>query len=250
VKNIKGLYKDSPSHRNHLHQWERIALEKFEAKMKNKAQPFPCIPATIGFRLNQIRYGYAGDPREASTKEEVAGMLREYALESKKIGPYTSLIIFYETPQPVIDTYSVEGFEQLFWQQLNDLAEMDEREWPQHIPVDPHSPIWEFCFNGEPYFMYCASPSHQNRKSRHFDYFMLAITPRWVLNEFNKSEIYAAKIKSQVRKRLRHYDSIGIHPDLNAYGNDDNNEWRQYFLRDDDTSLSKCPFHNSLKLNE
>jgi len=95
--------------------------------------------------------------------------------------------------------------------------------------------------------MYCASPAHRNRNSRHFDYFMLAITPRWVLKEFNKEKSYAKKIKSQVRNRLKHYDAINIHPDLNTYGNNDNYEWRQYFLRDDDTSLSKCPFHRLFK---
>jgi FPC/CPF motif-containing protein YcgG len=143
----------------------------------------------------------------------------------------------------------VEEFEQLFWQQLNGLREKDNQEWPQHIPEDPHSPIWEFCYNGEPYFMYCASPAHKNRKSRHFDYFMLAITPRWVLQEFNSSASNAAKIKSHIRNRLSLYDSIDVHPDLNSYGNKDNYEWKQYFLRDDETSLSKCPFHKKVKLD-
>jgi uncharacterized protein len=244
---FKRLYKDETSHRNELQQWERMALEKFELKMKDKNKPFPCIPATIGFTTNQIRYGFTGDPRQASTIDEVAEMLRKYTFESKQFGPFTSLIIFYETPQNLVDSYGVEEFEQLFWQQLNGLAERDEIDWPQRIPTDPNNTIWEFCFSGDQYFMYCASPAHQNRKSRHFDNFMLAITPRWVLQEFNNAENYAKRIKSQVRKRLKNYDKIDIHLDLNTYGNEDNYEWRQYFLRDDDTSLSKCPFHRFYK---
>jgi FPC/CPF motif-containing protein YcgG len=240
---IKGIYKDETSHRNDLKQWERAALEKFETKMKDKERPFPCIPATIGFSTNQVRYGFVGDPREDSTFDEAADLLSEYTRASKQFGNYTSLIIFYETPENLRDTYGVEEFEKMFWEQLNGLAERDEIEWPKHIPIDAHNPVWEFCFNGEQYFMYGASPAHKNRQSRHFDYFMLAITPRWVLTEFNKSETYAKRIKSQVRERLRKYDSIDIHPDLNTYGKEDNYEWRQYFLRDDDTSLSKCPFH-------
>ncbi|WP_307287457.1 YqcI/YcgG family protein [Bacillus sp. SORGH_AS_0510] len=214
--------------------------------MKDKDQPFPCIPATIGFLTNQIRYGFAGDPRYASTLKEVAQLLSEYTETSKEYGKFTSLIIFYETPKELRETYSVEMFEQLFWDHLNCLTDIDEKDWPNHIPQNPHNPIWEFCFNGEQYFMYCATPSHINRKSRHFDYFMLAITPRWVLQEFNKNISFANNIKSQVRKRLENYDSIGIHPDLNSYGLEDNFEWKQYFLRDDDTSLSKCPFHQFL----
>lgn len=244
---MKELYKDDLSHRHQLQQWERVDLEKYAAKMRDKKQPFPCIPATIGFSTNQLRYGFAGDPREVSTIDEVAALLKEYTHASKQFGNYTSLIVFYETPQHLVETYDVKQFEQLFWKQLTALSERDGAEWPEHIPTDPHNPIWEFCYNGEQYFMYCATPSHQNRKSRHFDYFMLAITPRWVLDEFNKLESYAKRIKSQIRKRIEQYDSIQIHPDLNSYGEEDNYEWRQYFLRDDDTSLSKCPFHHFLK---
>jgi FPC/CPF motif-containing protein YcgG len=75
---------------------------------------------------------------------------------------------------------------------------------------------------------------------------MLAITPRWVLENFNASPTFAKKIKERIRKRLVNYDNIDIHPDLNSYGNENNYEWKQYYLRDDDTALSKCPFHKLL----
>lgn len=94
--------------------------------------------------------------------------------------------------------------------------------------------------------MYCATPKHEERKSRHFPYMMMAITLRWVLQEFNKNEKYAKKIKEQVRKRINKYDTISIHPALNSYGNVDNHEWKQYFLRDSDTELPNCPFLRSL----
>src|SRR5688572_31192632 len=63
--------------------------------------------------------------------------------------------------------------------------------------------------------------------------------PYTTLFRSNKSKTYAKSIKSQVRKRLKNYDSIDTHPDLNSYGKNDNYEWRQYFLRDDETTLSK-----------
>ncbi|MGY0432945.1 MULTISPECIES: YqcI/YcgG family protein [Bacillus] len=69
---------------------------------------------------------------------------------------------------------------------------------------------------------------------------------RRVLQEFNKNEKYAKKIKEQVRKRINKYDTISIHPALNSYGNVDNHEWKQYFLRDSDTELPNCPFLRSL----
>jgi uncharacterized protein len=244
---IKDLFINESSNKNQLRPWESLALEKFESKMKDKEHPFPCIPATQGFSLNHLRYGFLGDPREDSSMKDLAQLLSSYSNHSKEYGPYTSLIVFFETPDDIKTTYSVEQFEQVFWKQLSGLTEVDQVNWPSHIPTDPHNPLWEFCYHGEQYFMYCATPSHQNRKSRHFDVYMLAITPRWVLTDFGKSEDYAKKIRTQVRKRLENYDSIGIHPDLNTYGKQDNFEWKQYFLHDDDTALSKCPFHRMMK---
>ncbi|WP_079508683.1 YqcI/YcgG family protein [Mesobacillus jeotgali] len=241
-----GLYTHGSSSRNELLDWEKQALERFFAKMSDKEKPFPCIPATIGFSMNQLKYGFVGNPRRDTTLNELAGLLNSYTKHSREFGNFTSLIIFYETPEWMLEL-PIDEFEQLFWEQLSGLSALDEFDWPADIPQDPHDSIWEFCFNGEKYFMYCATPAHKNRKSRHFDVMMLAITPRWVLQEFNKSNSYAQRIKDQVRKRLSKYDSIPIHPDLNTYGAEDNFEWRQYFLRDDDTSLSKCPYHRVLK---
>jgi uncharacterized protein len=243
---MNGLYTHGSATRDPLHGWEKEALEKFFAKMSDKEKPFPCIPATIGFSTNQLRYGFVGDPRKPSTIKELASLLTYYTDISRQIGNYTSMIVFYDTPKSMDDD-TVEEFEQLFWKHLNGLSDLDQFDWPEDIPTDPHDPIWEFCFNGEKYFMYCATPAHQNRKSRHFDVMMLAITPRWVLQEFNKSHSFAKRIKAQVRERLAKYDTISIHPDLNTYGTEDNFEWRQYFLRDDDTSLTKCPYHRVLK---
>jgi uncharacterized protein len=247
---IKDLFMNEPSNKNQLRQWKRLALEKFETKMKDKEHLFPCIPATQGFALNHLRYGFLGDPRKHSSIMDLAQLLSTYTNHSKEYGPYTSLIVFFETPDDIKTTYTVEQFEQIFWKHLTGLAEVDQVNWPSHIPTDPHHPLWEFCYHGEQYFMYCATPSHQNRKSRHFDVYMLAITPRWVLTEFGKSEDYANKIRTQVRNRLENYDSISIHPDLNTYGKEDNYEWKQYFLHDDETTLSKCPFHRMMKDQE
>jgi uncharacterized protein len=245
---IKGLYKDEARLREKLKEWERLALEAFEEKMTNKNKPFPCIPSTIGFATNQLRFGFVSDPREQSSIYELAELLETFTKEAKGFGNFTSLIVFYELPDVVKKGYTVAEFEQLFWQQLAGLSAIDGKEWPTEIPKDPHDPVWEFCFHGEKYFMYCGTPAHENRQSRYFDTMILAITPRWVLTEFGKNTSYAQKIKKQIRERLVKYDSISIHPDLNSYGEDNNFEWRQYFLRDDDTSLLKCPYHRFLKL--
>lgn len=238
-----GLFKDQVINRNQVEAWKSTAIKEFVAKMDDKDHPFPCIPATQGHSLDQFRYGFIEDPFANASTVELASLLTEYTTVSKQLGTYTSLIIFYKTPNYIKNSFNIEKYELLFWHQLSKLREMDEFQWPSHIPTDPNDPLWEFCFNKEQYFMYCATPAHKNRKSRHFSTFMLAITPRWVLENFNTSQTYADKIKSKIRKRLADYDSIAVHPDLNSYGLEDNYEWKQYYLHDDNTSLSKCPFH-------
>src|SRR5579875_219090 len=231
--------------RTKLESWKQDAFESFAAKMTDKDNLFPCIPATTGHRLNHFCYGFVPAPYNDLAAIQFARLLKAYSECYRKIGNYTSLVIFYEPCE--MENGNVEHYEQLFWAQLNRLTELDSVEWPSQIPQDPHDPLWEFCFHGEQYFVYCATPAHKNRSSRHFPYFMLAITPRWALERFYASEKNAAKIKANIRKRLEHYDSIPIHPALNTYGNNDNYEWQQYFLHDDETSLSKCPFHRKAK---
>ncbi|EHL78049.1 hypothetical protein HMPREF1015_02943 [Bacillus smithii 7_3_47FAA] len=133
-----GLFKDEKTNRIHLQSWKRDALEKFEAKILDKEKPFPCIPATQGYSLHHLRYGFVGDPRKSSSIQELASLLTEFNQASKELGKYTSLIIFFETPMEWIRSYKVEQFEQLFWDLLNGLSDMDPFDWPSHIPKDPH----------------------------------------------------------------------------------------------------------------
>jgi FPC/CPF motif-containing protein YcgG len=241
-----SLYSNESIRQIPLESWKKDALDKFEEKMTNQHRPFPCIPATIGHQLNRFRYAFISKLDSSSSVEEFAEILKAYAESYRKIGAFTSLIIFYE---PTQEQYSVEQYEQFFWTQLNQVCEMDDVKWPSHIPTNPHDPLWEFCFHGEQLFVYCATPSHENRLSRYFPYFLIAVTPRSVLENFYSSTSRSLKIKEKIRERLADYDTIPIHPDLNSYGQNDNFEWKQYFLHDDDTTLSKCPFHKYLNDN-
>jgi FPC/CPF motif-containing protein YcgG len=230
--------------------WKLDALQKFESKITAKEKPFPCIPATQGFSLDHLRYGFVGDPREISTAQTLAILLKEYTKFSQCFGDYTSLLVFFSTPQDLISSGSVEYFEKLFWEQLNIVSNLDQHKWPEHIPTDPSEYLWEYCFHDEPYFIFCATPLHEKRYSRHFQYMMLALTPRSVLQKFNVNSTRAEKVKAHIRKRLEAYDSLPVHPNLNKYGNTENHEWKQYFLHDDDTTISKCPFHRDLNSKE
>ncbi|MRH43743.1 hypothetical protein GH741_13780 [Aquibacillus halophilus] len=226
----------------HLSEWKYDAYQCFVEKITNKQLKFPCIPATQGFALGQFKYGFTGNPMNKNTPSEVANILKEYALCYPQSGNYSSLIIFFDKLNDEPNPNTTLDYEKIFWKILNEVSEFDEIEWPSDIPKSPAHPLWEYCFHGERFFIYCATPSHEKRLSRQFPYLMLAITPRLVFEQFEL--LHSAKhIKSKIRERLIQYDSISPHPDLKKYGNQDNSESKQYFLRDDQTTLSQCPFH-------
>ncbi|MCL6571082.1 MAG: YqcI/YcgG family protein [Bacillus sp. (in: Bacteria)] len=241
------LYTKTDINHTVLERWKKDAFEKFGEILADDQKLFPCIPATLGQKLNRFHYGFVSCPYEESSAKQLACLLEDYSKCYRVTEHYSSLIIFYELSLEISKNRSVEHYQQLFWGQLNQISELDHVEWPSHIPTDPYDPLWEFCFHGEQYFIYCATPSHKNRMSRYFPYFMLAITPRFVLESFHSAPSHAEKIKRKIRKRLADYDSILVHPDLNIYGQKDNFEWKQYFLPDDDTTPLKCPFNHNKK---
>ncbi|GIP22690.1 YqcI/YcgG family protein [Paenibacillus sp. J22TS3] len=222
--------------------WKVAAYQAFAAKMTNREDKFPCIPATLGFAHNHLKYGFLPDPRSSEAPAAVSELVRQFTDNSRQFGKYTSLILFFHTPDDLRHQSSVEHYESLFWDLLSRTSGEDALDWPAHIPTEPSHHFWEYCLHGESYFVYCATPSHVNRQSRYFPYFMLALTPRWVLVEFNKVPKQAETMKPLIRQRLEAYDTISPHPDLKLYGEKDNYEWKQYFLRDDHSSAPSCPF--------
>ncbi|MDR6717556.1 YqcI/YcgG family protein [Paenibacillus sp. 2003] len=227
-----------------LETWKRDAHRLFSFKMSDREARFPCIPATQAFALGHLRYGFVSNFGDESAERNVSDILKEYGECSRSFGEYSSLILFFEKEKEIRD---VLAYEKAFWDLLSQIRHLDNKPWPKDIPEDPEHPMWEFCYNDERYFVYCGTPAHMSRQSRNFPYFMLALTPRWVLDTWNAQPLKAAAIAPRIRARLAAYDTIPAHPELKQYGSQGNLEYKQYFLRDDDTAPSKCPFLRSLQ---
>ena len=221
--------------------WQQSAYIDFAAMVADEANTFPCIPARKGFLSNHLRYSFIGDPREEQSIKTLALCLKEYNKHCQTFGNYTTHTIFFKTPNDM-STFDVADYNNLFWSVLNNLTKFDEIDWPKEIPTNPSHNEWEFCFNGEPYFVSCATPAHKIRKSRHFSTLLMAFQPRWIFEEINDSTAFGRKLKKLIRQRINEYDDIPAHPDLKWYGQKGSNEWKQYFLSDDNDSPSKCPF--------
>ncbi|MCA0173804.1 YqcI/YcgG family protein [Bacillus sp. RAR_GA_16] len=226
-----------------MEEWQRDVYAQFSAMLEDGEKPYPCIPGKQGFHQDHLRFGFVEDPTKSITCAQLATLLKEYGEVARDTGKYASLVVFFDSRTLVDQKVDVEQYQSYFWSLLNKVHELDEKPWPEDIPTDPHDPKWEFCFNGEPYFAFCATPAHQVRKSRQFPCFLIAFQPRWVFDEINAETIFGQKLKKAIRQRLVSYDGIPAHPALKWYGQQDNYEWEQYFLSDDEASLSKCPFH-------
>lgn len=236
-------YTDIENEELPLEAWKKDACRRFAAKMTDREARFPCIPATRAFALGHLRYGFAPSPWDDLAGPELAEIIAEYGRTSRSFGDYSSLVVFFEAEENVRD---VLAYEDAFWNLLNQVSRLDRTPWPEDIPEDPEQALWEFCYDGERYFVYCGTPAHTSRQSRSFPYFMLALTPRWVLDQWNAYPEKAAKIAPRIRARLAAYDTAPAHPELKPYGSQGNLEYKQYFLRDDDTSPAGCPFHRAI----
>jgi FPC/CPF motif-containing protein YcgG len=134
------LFKDIEKiNQTHLLTWQNDALRAFSTKMKDREYLFPYIPATQSFSLGHLRYGFVGHPESNKTSIELAGLLKEFTINCKDYGKYTTLIIFFETPQNLITNSTVEDFELLFWNQLSNLNKLDEKDWPVIFLKTPRS---------------------------------------------------------------------------------------------------------------
>ncbi|MGD6959530.1 YqcI/YcgG family protein [Rossellomorea aquimaris] len=227
-----------------LTPWQQAAYADFSSVMCDVEHPYPCVPGKQGFQTDTLRFGFAEDPRKQAASEKLACLLKQYGEISRDTGKYASLVVFFNSEEIVADNQSIDSYQDIFWGLLNRIHELDESPWPEDIAKDPHHHTWEFCFDGEPYFAFCSTPAHTMRKSRYFPYFLVAFQPRWVFDEINSSTAFGQKLKKVIRKRLIEYDEADPHPSLKWYGQEDNYEWKQYYLSDDDSSLSKCPFLN------
>lgn len=228
-----------------LPQWQVEAFQELNNRLGDKENTYPCVPGRQGFLNGDMRFVFLSDPRNPQTRIELASSLKEYGRCAPQAGRYTSFVSLFETTPELTASYRVEGFEELFWDILSDLHRLDTTEWPDTVPADPEHFSWEFCFDSQPYFAFCTTPAHRARRSRYSEFFTVAFQPRFVFENINQSTEYGRKLKSIIRKRLSSYDEAPIHPSLGWYGQQDNLEWKQYFLRDNESTAPQCPFHSA-----
>jgi FPC/CPF motif-containing protein YcgG len=147
--------------------------------------------------------------------------------------------------KPTQDCLSHERYFQLFWSVLQWLHDRDPLPGVM-THVDPESPLWEFSFGGEQFFVVGASPTYRRRHSRNLGPGLIMVfQPRDVFERDDSGNALGNAARERVRRGLRHWDAIGAHRDLGTFGDPDNFEWKQYFLPDDESAVTRgCPLNS------
>jgi FPC/CPF motif-containing protein YcgG len=172
----------------------------------------------------------------------LAATLREFQQVAWRGPKRQSLIVFVGPPDPRPD---LDRDTTRFWALMSGLAEADDQPWPQGGTRDEKDPKWQWCFAGEPWFVFAGSPAYRNRRSRNFGPCLtLVFQVHRVFEGLSGSSPAGRAAKARVRERLVDYDTIGPHPHLGDPRHSSEFKWRQYMLPDDEQILPEraCPF--------
>jgi uncharacterized protein len=204
---------------------------------------FPCTFAASAAKKRTLRFGFIENLTDQDSWEPLPDMLAEYLIIGLPLGRDTSLVVFFGGPVDL----RIEEYRKYFWDVLQYLHANDRDPWPEGIPYSADHPLWEFSYAGEPVFVVCNTPAHTKRRSRNNPGFMMTFQPRWTLNELKANTVKGATARKTIRERLRKFDRMGPYHKLGSYGDEDNREWRQYFLPELDSKPldDTCPFRTT-----
>lgn len=218
--------------------WVKSAYNDFHRMMTNPEHAFPCYFGVIGENKGLLRYSFL-EAQEVEKPYSLKEALVEYLASYRSIPGKSALIIFVGDG----GHNSVEEYESTFWKVLQGLHDVDENSWPEHIPRDPEDSRWEYCLDGQPWFITGHSPSHHNRRSRYArSGLMMVMQPTANLHGIVGEGEVPEQIRKEIRGLLKKYDSIPESPDLWRAGDRTILEWKQYWFNDTNKpNLRKCP---------
>lgn len=218
--------------------WQSKAMTSFEERMLDSEDKFPCIFGVDAVARKTLRYGFI---EAGSHAEQLATTLRSFTSICEELGRRTSLVVFFESWGAPEETH--ESYYQEFWELLGKTASLDETPWLSEYSTDTEDPTFEYCFNGVPMFVVVNTPLHTARRSRQFERVAITFQPRFVFDDIKAGTKTGDNARKVIRGRIDDYDTAPLTAMLGNYGEETNNEWRQYYLDDgqDTISRGKCP---------
>jgi FPC/CPF motif-containing protein YcgG len=226
--------------------WFPEVYEAFAARMLSRSEDYPCHFGVQGQQRGHNWFSVF-DERSPGRYDipALAGTLRAFQHRARTGPTRQSLVVFAGPPEPVA---TLAAHHERFWRILADLSFVDSSQWPDGFAADPAHPRWQWCFGGEPWFVFACSPAYRRRRSRDVGPCLtLVLQTARVFEGIGGSTVAGKAAKRLVRQRLARFDSVPVHPHLGDPRMSSEHKWRQYALPDDSTVLApdRCPISGS-----
>ncbi|MYW17013.1 hypothetical protein GT039_15800 [Streptomyces sp. SID2955] len=223
--------------------WFPDAYETFAKKLLDQERAHPCYFGVQGQQRgnNWFTLFDSSFPEEHGV-HALADSLVAFREQARRGPKRQTLIVFAGPPEPHAE---LADHQAAFWTLLRDLSTVDTDPWPEGYPTDTASPAWQWCFAGEPWFTFMASPGYHHRDSRNLGPCLtLVFQTRRVFDGLSGSTVAGQAAKRRIRAALEHYDTVPPHPYLGDPMYSSVHKWRQYALPDDQSvgEPEKCPF--------
>lgn len=196
---------------------------------------FPCVYATAGYKANDHRYVFldSSDPSSPTSIRVLGPAMRAYLRLAHSLGSNTSLVIMCAENENV---EQLHYYTDQFWKFLRGLRIFDNEQWPVTVPTKTTDKEWTFCYAGESVFPIALTPAHKDRRSRYSRNMIVAMQPKWVIDQLLATPEKRESAQNKVRALIKKYDVADISSDLTAYGAEGSSESRQLVLSDDGTT--------------
>lgn len=196
---------------------------------------FPCVAAKTALTWNQLHclvVDHLACPKDdAAILEFVYNFVDEYRASEKL---YHSAAVIFKGPEAPDEAM----FEELFWQRLQALSNLDARRYgyDRRVVSDPNSPDFSFSLKEEAFFIIGLHPG-SSRDARRFKYPTMVFNAHAQFEQLRETGRYEY-LQKTIRKRDEAL-SGSINPMLHDFG--EASEAHQYTGRLHDESW-KCPF--------
>ena len=210
--------------------------EDYFTFLANKA--FPCVAAKAALNRDHIRVFVADHMACPKDDMSIIDFMYSFVDEFRNSTDlFYSAVVIFRGP----DIFDEQMFDQLLWQRLQSLANIDAQEYnyDKRVSSDPNSKDFSFSIKEEAFYIIGLHPA-SNRGARRFKYPALVFNPHQQFVDLRSSNRYE-KMKKIVRERDTIY-SGSVNPMLKDFGQ--YSEVFQYSGRKYDESW-QCP----LKIN-
>jgi FPC/CPF motif-containing protein YcgG len=216
-----------------LNEQAHAISEEYLEFINNKA--FPCVAAKTALTWNQLHclvVDHLACPKDDAEILQFIYKFVDAYRESDKL--FHSAAVIFKGPESTTEAM----FEELFWQRLQSLANLDARQYgyDPRVVADPNSPDFSFSLKEEAFFVIGLHPG-SSRAARQFQYPTIVFNAHAQFEQLRTNGRYEY-LQKTIRKRDEAF-SGSVNPMLRDFG--EASEAHQYTGRLHDDSW-KCPF--------